>query len=380
MMTTPKITVFPLGNADTTRIDLRDGRKMLVDYADMRNAADPADKRIDLPTELRKDLRAARRDAYDVVCFTHLDNDHVCGSSDFFSFDHAAKYQGGERIKIKELWVPAGVLTEVGTEDCARVIREEAKHRLKENYGIRVFSRPEALKGWLEKNGMTVEERKHLITDAGQLVPGFDDRFSPAGVEIFIHSPFGFRRDDRGIEDRNQDSVVFQVTFNEGLRDTRALFTADMTWEGLKDIVDITREHGNEARLKWDVLKVPHHSSYLSLSGEKGKDHTTPVDEVRWLHEQAGQFRSIMVSTSWPIPAPGTPEDEDAQPPHRQAANYYKAVQFDPSRDGNFVVTMERSKANPRPTEIEVTAFGAKLVTALAAPATVIASSPVRAG
>jgi len=378
-MTTPKITVFPLGNADTTRIDLRDGRQMLVDYADMRNAADPSDKRINLPAELRKDLRAARRDAFDVVCFTHLDNDHVCGASDFFSFDHAAKYQGGERIKIKELWVPAGAITEAGLQDCGRVIREEAKYRLKQGYGIRVFSRPAALQGWLEANGLTVDARRHLITDAGQLVPGFS-KFGPAGVEFFIHSPFGFRRDDRGIEDRNQDSVVFQATFNEGLRDTRALFTADMTWLGLKDIVDITRKHGNDARLEWDIMKVPHHCSYLSLSDEKGKDHTTPVEEVRWLHEDAGRFRSIMVATSWPLPVPGTPEDEDAQPPHRQAANYYKAVQFDPSRDGDFVVTMERTKVNPRPTEIEVTARGAKLITAVAAPAAVIASSPVRAG
>ena len=105
-MPTPRITFFPLGNADTSRLDLRDGRKMLVDYADMRNGDDRADKRIELPAALRQDLRASSRDYYDIVCFTHLDDDHVHGSSEFFEFDHAAKYQGGGRIKIKELWVP----------------------------------------------------------------------------------------------------------------------------------------------------------------------------------------------------------------------------------------------------------------------------------
>jgi hypothetical protein len=77
---TTTLTFHPLGNADCTRIDLANGKKMLVDYADMRNDDDLFDKCIDLPTELKADLRAAKRDYYDVVCFTHLDDDHCCGA------------------------------------------------------------------------------------------------------------------------------------------------------------------------------------------------------------------------------------------------------------------------------------------------------------
>src|SRR6185437_7959655 len=91
---TAKLTFHPLGNADCTRIDLADGRKILLDYADMRNADDQWDNRINLPAELKADLRAAKRDYYDTVCFTHLDNDHCCGAHDFFWWDHAKKYQG----------------------------------------------------------------------------------------------------------------------------------------------------------------------------------------------------------------------------------------------------------------------------------------------
>src|SRR5262245_8163095 len=111
---TAKITFHPLGNADCTRFDLADNRKVLLDYANMRNSDDPSDKRIDLPSELKADLRAAQRDYYDVVCFTHLDNDHCCDSSEFFWFDYATKYQGEGRIKIKELWVPAAAICEEG--------------------------------------------------------------------------------------------------------------------------------------------------------------------------------------------------------------------------------------------------------------------------
>lgn len=137
----PIITVFNLGNADTTRIDFNNGKKILIDYADMRRGStDSKDKRVDLPNELRKDLAAAKRDYYDAVAFTHLDRDHTVGSSEYFYFLHALKYQGVGRIKIKEMWVPAAVILENGCEDDARVINAEARYRLKQGNGIRVFS------------------------------------------------------------------------------------------------------------------------------------------------------------------------------------------------------------------------------------------------
>ncbi len=88
-----KITAYPVGNGDTLRLDLRDGRKVLIDYADMKNKADRTDKRVDLPAALRADLRLAGRDYHDVTAFTHLDNDHVVGAGQFFEFDHAKKYR-----------------------------------------------------------------------------------------------------------------------------------------------------------------------------------------------------------------------------------------------------------------------------------------------
>ena len=63
-----------------------------------------------------------------------------------------------------------------------------------------------------------------------------------------------------------------------------------------------------------------------------------------------------MISTSKPIPN----NDEDKQPPHRQAANYYKDVAYD--IDGEFKVTMEHpSEINPKPLVITIDGFGATL-------------------
>lgn len=376
---TAKLTFHPLGNADCTRLDLADGRKMLVDYADMRNPDDRWDRRIDLPGELRADLRAARRDYYDVVLYTHLDDDHCRGTSDFFWLEHAAKYQGEGRIKIRELWVPAAAILEDGVEDCARVIRQEARHRLKKGSGIRVFSRPAKLKEWLEKNGCTLESRARLITDAGQFVPGFSIS-GPERVQFFIHSPFGWRQNENEIVDRNQDSVVFQATFVEGARETRALFMSDVDHDSIDQIVQTSKRHKNEDRLLWDIFKLAHHCSYLSVGPDKGEDETKPTDDVKWLCETQGQERCIMMSTSKSIPLKGSDEDKDVQPPHRQAAAYYKGVAND--KDGAFKVTMDLPAASkPKPSTIEITERGARLLSvSVAIGAASVISTPARAG
>jgi len=376
---TAKLTFHPLGNADCTRFDLADGQKMLVDYADVRNPNDQWDRRIDLPNELKADLRAAKRDYYDVVCFTHLDDDHCCGAGDFFWLEHAVKYQGEGRIKIRELWVPAAAILEDGCEDSARIVRQEARHRLKKGAGIRVFSRPAKLKEWLESNGLTLESRAHLITDAGQFVPGF----STSGreqVQFFIHSPFGWRQDANEIIDRNQDSVVFQATFREGIRDTHALFMSDINHDSIEQIITTSKRHKHEDQLRWDIFKVPHHCSYTAVGPDKGDDETKPTDEVKWLCETQGQQRCTMMSTSKSIPVKGNNDDKDPQPPHRQAAAYYKRVAS--MKDGSFKVTMDLpSSSKPKPSTIEITDRGALLLTVSAAVgAASVISTPTRAG
>jgi hypothetical protein len=376
---TAKLTFHPLGNADCIRIDLADGKKLLIDYADTRNHNDAWDRRVDLPVELRKDLRASERDYYDVVCFTHLDNDHCCGSGDFFWLDHALKYQGEGRIMIRDLWVPAAAILEDGCEDSARIVRQEARHRLKQGSGIRVFSRPTKLKDWLEANGLSLESRAHLITDAGQFVPGFTTA-GPERAQFFIHSPFGWRQNENEVVDRNQDSVVFQATFLEGGRETHALFMSDIDHDSIEQIVTTTKRHKREERLLWDIFKIPHHCSYTAVGPDKGEDETKPTDEVKWLCESRGSERSTIMSTSWSIPAMGSYQDKDVQPPHRQAAAFYKRVAA--NKDGQFKVTMDLPSASkPKPTTIEITERGARLLTVSAAVgAASVVSTPARAG
>lgn len=343
-----RLTFYPLGNADCCLIDLAGGKKLLFDYADVRDPNDIADKIIDLATALRDDLQLVARDRFDVVAFSHADDDHVCGMSEFFHLDHATKYQGSDRIKMQELWVPAAVLVEGGLEGDALVLQNEARYRFRAGSGIRVFSRPNALKDWCARQGISWEARQHLITDAGRLVPGFDKRVE--GVEFFVHSPFAERLGDGTLVDRNDCSLVMQATFSVDGEETRLILSADTTWENFAPMVNITRWHGNEDRLAWDVFKLPHHCSYLSLGPEKGDLVTTPVSEVAWLFKEKGAPNSIVVSTSNPIPTGDTD-----QPPHRQAANYYKGV----VGTTGFKVTMEHpTLGRPEPLVIVIDRYG----------------------
>lgn len=346
-------TFYPLGNADSYLLKL-DNKKLLFDYAAMRDPDADDDRRIDLPAAVREDIGWPECQELDVVAFTHLDNDHVKGSGDFFYLEHADKYQVGDRVKIKELWVPAAAIVEEGAEDDARIIRQEARHRLIKGEGIRVFSRPAHLQAFLEQNGLTLESRAHLITDAGQLVPGFTK--DADGVEFFVHSPFG-ERDGDALLERNENSLVFQAAFRKG--NTSFLMAADTTHENWDKIIRITREHGNDERLKWDIFKLPHHCSYLSLAPDKGRTETKPIERVEWLLGQA-ESGAYVVCTSVPID-----DVESIQPPHYQSKNTYRRILN--GKLGRFMVTMEHpNRINPARLVIEITDGGARLATTAA--------------
>lgn len=380
-----KLTFFPIGSADCILIDLDSERKVLFDYAACGDPNDSEDLRCDLPAELRNDL--GDRDYYDVVAFTHLDRDHFHGATEFFYFRHIAKYQGDvdgkPRIKMDTMWVPAAVITEAIGKDAdteAKAIQREARQRFKAGDGIRVFSRPERLKEWCEANEVDFESRKHLITDAGKTAPGITLKDDSA--EFFVHSPFAKRQDENTVEDRNRDSIIMQVTFEVDGVSTKAFLASDATYDVLADIVAVTEAKGNSPRLEWDIHKLPHHCSYRSLAEDRGKDKTKPDSTVKRLFEDYGKDRCIVVATSDTIPEKGDDRDKDgANPPHRQAANYYREDVCSP-KDGEFKVTMEHpSKDGPKPLVITI---GPKKATIkkqeTAAVAAVISQRAPRAG
>lgn len=365
------VRFFPIGNGDSCFIELENGRTILFDYADLRDPNDDDDLRCDLLKELKACL--GDRKEIDVVAFTHFDRDHCHRAKDVFYLEHAEKYQSDDRIKIKTLWVPANAVLEKGVKGQARTLRAEARHRFINGEGVRVFSRPESLDDFLTERGIDPAQRRNRISDAGTICPEF--HIDQDGVEFFVHSPFAERTDD-GVLVRNDDAIFMQATFRVDGQDTKLILSADLAAQSIDDIVRITRHYKNDARLEWDVNNVPHHSSYLSLSikEEKGKDETVPSDRLKWLYEEQGRSFSILVSTSDPIPS-----EDTTQPPHRQAANYYRSVAK--KHAGQYVVTMEHpTQVAPKPLVINIGTDGASVKKLTGGQNTVVAAAAPRAG
>jgi len=281
-----QVIVYPVGNGDTTQIILSAGRRVLFDFCHREGAEADDTPEIDLKARLKEDLKAAGRDYFDVVGFTHADLDHIQGSTDFFELQHAKKYQGEGRIKIRELWVPAAMLLEEADKDhqieeCV-LLRQEARHRLLEGKDILVFSKPQALADWLEPllkaRGESPSARDHLFIDAGTVVPGFT--LANDGVEFFCHSPF-IKHCDEGDIIRNRAALVFNVRFDADGENYDDLEVGDAEYCDLEDIVITTRYHKNEERLAWDLFNIPHHCSYRAQSDDKVKTKPSPSRSLR---------------------------------------------------------------------------------------------------
>ncbi|MDR5804970.1 hypothetical protein [Caballeronia sp. LZ001] len=375
-----RILFYPVGNGDTCQIVLENGKRILMDYRQRKKTELGEGPEINLKARLTKELDDAGRDSFDVVAFTHGDNDHIENSTEFFELRHAEKYQGNGRIKIETLWVPACMVLQTGTNDQQSqeyvLWRQEARHRLREGKGIRVFSKPEKLKGWLEENGLSLDERRHLITDAGQLAPEFS--LATDGVEFFCHSPF-IKHVDEGDDLRNGASLIFNVRFRKNGEDYDYLAVGDSDWCVLEEIVEATQAHNNMDRLAWDLYNIPHHCSYLALSDEKGEFETTPnpLVETILLSGKAGGY---IVSSSCPIPDTRDAR-EQTQPPHLQARKCYE--RYLKKVDGaKFMVTMEEPNASkPEPIEFTIDNAGLSVTRAAASAAAIVTSKPApRAG
>ena len=379
-----QIVFYPVGNGDTSQVVLSQGRRILFDFCHRKKADCTETPEINLKKRLKDELDEAGRDYFDVVAFTHADADHILGSTEFFELQHAAKYQGEGRIKIKQLWVPAAMAMESASNDQQShefvILRQEARHRLLEGKDILVFSKPPELMDWLtpklKERGESANARDHLFIDAGMLVPGFN--LLADGAEFFCHSPF-VKHCEGGDIVRNSAALVFNVRLLAGSNTFDYLEIGDAHWEDLDDIVSITKWHKNEDRLAWDLINIPHHCSYKSLSDEKGEKETEPTPLVKELL-LAGKSDSYIVSCSKPVVDVKESYDQ-IQPPHVQARKAYERY-LKEVKGRKFLVTMEEPNATkPEPLVFEITTGGVSWTkTALIGAPAIVTSRPSRAG
>ena len=341
------ITFFPEGNAECVLLELNNGKRMLMDYANMHSS----DSRY---TDLTESLKNV--DTFDVVMFTHPHDDHVKGAADFFYFDHAIKYRTGERAKIKELWISAAFFLDVNPCEDARVIRQEARYRLKEcgGKGVKIFAAPGSLTSWLEKNELSTNENDHPIIHAGTLLDSSQHDLGDE-ISIFVHAPFS--EDAEDADNRNDPSIVIQIALENAGQTTNLFITGDTPHDVLDKIVKRSEFSGNADYLKWDLYDIPHHCSYTGLSDEKGEDITEPSEDIKRLLQEYGQENAFLVASCRAFSDVG---DGDTQPPHAQAKKAYR--KYCKNADGSsktMLITSEYGgKTNPRPLRFKIDRTG----------------------
>lgn len=343
---TQTLTFYPLGNAETCLLELKNGGKLLFDYAAMYDGSTTDDR-----YDIKKELSLYKE--FDVVMFSHAHEDHTKGASEFFYLDHAKKYQSDDRAKIKELWVSAAFLldTDLKNHSDAKIIRAEARYRLKNGYGIKIFASPDSLMDWLDDQEIEYDDVANLIVHAGQTMdlPGsLDDE-----IQVFVHAPFS--NDSEDVQDKNDPSIVLQVRLYNDDHETNLLITGDTPYQVLDKIVDISKDNDNESCLAWDIYDIPHHCSYTGLNekGEKDVRVLTPTDNVQWLLEQSGKS-AYTVASCWKV-------TEETSPPHMCAKRAYEKYT---AGDVTFLATMEHvptGGGKPTPIKFEIDSMGLTL-------------------
>ena len=74
---THRIVFYPVGNGDTSQIILENGKRILMDYRHKKKTEGGEGPEINLKARLTQELKAAGRDYFDIVAFTHGDKDDI---------------------------------------------------------------------------------------------------------------------------------------------------------------------------------------------------------------------------------------------------------------------------------------------------------------
>ena len=333
------ITYFPVGNGDTTLIQLSDETSILIDCNVTQDSEDESKEdvypvRDHVVKKILKDMDNVPH--LDVFILTHPDEDHCRGFGDVFytgePSDYGEKDLKEGKIQIDELWFSPRMFSPYEKKgelsESAKCVYNEAKRRMKlykdnnsrsKEPGNRLriigYSDNEELKG-LESIIITPGSSINLINDNVK-----------SDFSFFLHAPF--REDnDSELSERNGTSIVLQARFdignvkNAGL----AFFGGDSQCAIFEKII----ERSEKQDLEWDLFLAPHHCSWHFFNELSYEKDPTPSQKILDFLKMSREGAFIIASCK-PI------VDDEDNPPHFAAANEYKKK----VQEGKFIVTME---------------------------------------
>ncbi|MBX5213954.1 hypothetical protein HJB90_08845 [Rhizobium sp. NLR10a] len=323
----PSFIFWPVGCGDSTTIVVSEDEVIQIDINDKLMADEEGNEHIPIVDELVAKLPQRDGRPY-LSCFvlTHPDLDHCRGFADLL-----------DRVTIGEVWHTPRIFREYEDERdlCpdAQAFREEAHRRAERSiqaggdpgpgdrvriigYASELFEPGERYYGFPEDE---------FYTRPGNLIETLDGIYVGDRFHAFIHAPFKQSLADA----RNETSLAMQVVIGPG-NPIRGLFLGDLSYPSVMQIFEETHAHGNEHRLKWNVLLSPHHCS-KKVMYEDDVFQQDVMDEFQACQLSPG----YIVASSNEFPHSNSAGDN---PPHRRARNRYEEIVKD-----NFVCTGEFS-------------------------------------
>jgi hypothetical protein len=371
------ITLYPVANGDMTLIRLDNGQTILIDIHIRGAADDPNDDTPDVAQDLRDRLDHDDEGHLYVDAFllSHPHEDHITGLQNHFHLGPPEDWKKkDDKILIREMWSSPVVFRRVDENgenlcDDAKAWRTEARRRVQRfrddgfetDEGDRILIMGEDIDGKTDD----ILDIVVKLNDAFSVCNRLDDTV----FEARLLGPLPpIDDDDEDTLRHNQSSVILQVSLaGGGVADKCRLLTGGdaevAIWNRLWN------EHGadNADWFTYDILRVPHHCSWRSLSYDRWSELGEAVEVDEPARNALSQTRkgAVIVASCKPIKA------DDDNPPHERAKREYLDI-LDNDKD-RFFCTDEYWDDKSVPLEFEVKASGVirkiGAVAAIAAPA-----------
>lgn len=366
-----KISFFPVDNGDMTLINLEDNSRILID-CNIRQWNEESEF-MDVAKELRKRLPkdGKGRPFVDVFLLSHPDHDHCRGFNQHFFVggieDYAKEPENDSaRIFVKEIWSSPVVFRRFSKNDTGEILSSDA----------------ESFQGEVRRRVKFFRDQKgdySKIQDGNKvLVIGHDESDKTKGLEKITYDPGESFNKVRGIANehircqvlgplplaeidteeeilcKNDSSVILNMHISpgkDGNNGVKFLTGGDSEvaiWQRLWE------KHKATTVLEYDLLLVPHHCSWHSLSSDSISKSANPkvnTDSKKALSQ--ARNGAFLIASSKPI------KEKDADPPAVKAKEEYE--QISKSVNGRFICVGEKTNGTkPEILEVLVEKEGAR--------------------
>ncbi len=310
----PSITYFPVGNADTSLIELKEDINILIDC---QFTDDPI---FNIPDYLRSRIKEINGIYHlDVLIVSHPHNDHILGfSSEFYcgdpkKFTETDKKAG--KILIDEIWFSPRIFNNLDDlSDDAKIFKKEAARRIecyRENDEV-PGNRIQIIGATDNEDYADLDE---IMIIAGEETNKFNNKYL-SDFRLRVFAPVKKDSDDDSI-DLNNSSIVLLTKFDvDGEEEiVRAFFGGDAEYQVWERIYK--KNSSDLEAIKWDIFLAPHHCSWTFFNDINNDVPNESSLKIIELHNDDGK---VIVSSK------SIKNNTDNPPSYKAKMKYISAV------------------------------------------------------